>query len=109
MRQAYQEKEEAKKLKQKQRDRMAPKVGKMDIDYEVLHDAFFKHQRPPKLTGMGELYYEGKEYEAHIENLRPGVLSPELREALGMSEGAPPPWLINMQVGRVLRAQGWVD
>jgi len=97
MRQAYQEKEEAKKLKQKQRDRMAPKTGKMDIDYEVLHDAFFKHQRPPKLTGMGELYYEGKEYEAHIENLRPGVLSPELREALGMSEGAPPPWLINMQ------------
>lgn len=35
MRQAYQEKEEAKKLKQKQRDKMAPKTGKMDIDYSV--------------------------------------------------------------------------
>jgi hypothetical protein len=29
------EKEEAKKLKQKQRDRMSAKTGKMDIAYEV--------------------------------------------------------------------------
>lgn len=35
MRNAYQEKEEAKKLKQKQRDRMTAKTGKMDIAYEV--------------------------------------------------------------------------
>jgi PSP len=27
----------------------------------------------------------------------PGQLSPELKEALGMSELTPPPWLINMQ------------
>ena len=37
MRQAYSEKEEGKKLKQKQRDRMAPKMGKMDINYAVGH------------------------------------------------------------------------
>lgn len=30
-----QEKEDQKKLKQKQRDRMQPKMGKMDIDYQV--------------------------------------------------------------------------
>ncbi|KAF8068310.1 SF3B2 [Scenedesmus sp. PABB004] len=97
MRNAYQEKEEAKKLKQKQRDRMTAKTGKMDIAYEVLYDAFFKHQRKPKMSGLGELYYEGKEYEARLEHLRPGVLSAELREALGMPEDTPPPWLINMQ------------
>ncbi len=55
------------------------------------------HQRPPPLTAMGELYYEGKEYEAKLANVRPGILSEALREALGMAEGAPPPWLINMQ------------
>ena len=34
---------------------------------------------------------------AQVKNARPGVLSDELREALGMGDGAPPPWLINMQ------------
>lgn len=47
----------------------------------------------------GELYYEGKEYEAQLEHLKPGVLSDELREALGMDDNSPPPWLVNMQVG----------
>lgn len=32
-----------------------------------------------------------------MKEKKPGVLSPELVSALGMSEGAPPPWLINMQ------------
>ena len=30
-------------------------------------------------------------------NAYPGLLSPELKDALGMSDGAPLPWLINMQ------------
>jgi len=38
-------------------------MGKIDIDYQVLHDAFFKYQTKPKLSGHGELYYEGKEFE----------------------------------------------
>ncbi|CAL5411204.1 unnamed protein product [Camellia sinensis] len=63
IRQAYIEKEDSKKLKQKQRERMQPKMGKMDIDYQVLHDAFFKYQTKPKLTTHGDLYHEGKEFE----------------------------------------------
>ncbi|KAL6573958.1 hypothetical protein OROHE_001500 [Orobanche hederae] len=97
IRQAYIEKEDNKKLRQKQRERMQPKMGKMDIDYQVLHDAFFKHQTKPKLTTHGDLYYEGKEFEVKLREMKPGTLSQELKEALGMPEGAPPPWLINMQ------------
>ncbi|XP_009593588.1 uncharacterized protein LOC107785564 [Nicotiana tabacum] len=97
IRQAYIEKEDSKKLKQKQRERMQPKMGKMDIDYQVLHDAFFKYQTKPKLTSLGDLYYEGKEFEVKLREMKPGTLSQELKEALGMPEGTPPPWLINMQ------------
>ncbi|KAK6793302.1 hypothetical protein RDI58_006755 [Solanum bulbocastanum] len=97
IRQAYIEKEDSKKLKQKQRERMQPKMGKMDIDYQVLHDAFFKYQTKPKLSCHGDLYYEGKEFEVKLREMKPGTLSQELKEALGMPEGAPPPWLINMQ------------
>ncbi|KAL6546642.1 hypothetical protein OROMI_022363 [Orobanche minor] len=32
-----------------------------------------------------------------LREMKPGTLSQELKEALGMPEGAPPPWLINMQ------------
>ncbi|CAL4966231.1 unnamed protein product [Urochloa decumbens] len=97
IRQAYIEKEDSKKLKQKQRERMQPKMGKMDIDYQVLHDAFFKYQTKPKLTSHGDLYYEGKEFEVKLREMKPGMLSRELKDALGMPDGAPPPWLINMQ------------
>ena len=38
--QAYTEKEDSKKLKQKQRERMQPKMGKMDIDYQVCQFLF---------------------------------------------------------------------
>lgn len=97
MRQSYQDKEDSKKLQQKQKEKMRPKMGKMDIDYTILHDAFFRYQTKPGLSRMGELYYEGKEYEAKVKNLKPGLLSEELRKALGMVENTPPPWLINMQ------------
>ncbi|KAG8625882.1 hypothetical protein KVT40_006283 [Elsinoe batatas] len=97
MRDAVLEKENEKSLKQKQRDRVQPKMGKLDIDYQKLYEAFFKHQTKPELTRYGEVYYEGKEYETNLRHLRPGELSDELREALAMPPGAPPPWLINMQ------------
>ena len=78
---------------------MQPKMEKMDIDYQVLHDAFFKYQTKPKLTSHGDLYYQGKEFEVKLREMKPaGMLSRELKEALGMPDGAPPPWLINMQV-----------
>jgi len=51
---------------------------------------------------MGELYYEGKELEAQMKEKKPGLLSDEMRIALGMPVGPnctkfPPPWLIAMQ------------
>lgn len=36
--------------------------------------------------------------QVKLREMKPGMLSHELKEALGMPEGAPPPWLINMQV-----------
>lgn len=40
------------------REKVRPKMGKIDIDYQKLHDAFFKWQIKPKLTIHGDLYYE---------------------------------------------------
>ncbi|KAM7490794.1 hypothetical protein LguiA_033715 [Lonicera macranthoides] len=97
IRQAYIEKEDNKKRKQKQCERMQPKMGKMDIDYQVLHDAFFKYQTKLKLTSHGDLYHEGKEFEVKLREMKPGMLLQELKEALRMPESSPPPWLINMQ------------
>lgn len=102
MRAALQEKEESKTLKAKMRERVRPKMGRVDIDYQKLHDAFFKWQTKPKMTIMGDLYYEGKEFETRMKDKKPGELSDELRTALGMPVGPssnkiPPPWLIAMQ------------
>lgn len=97
MRDAVLEKQNEASLKQKQRERVQPKMGKLDIDYQKLYEAFFRHQTKPELTRYGEVYYEGKEYETNLRHLRPGELSDELKEALNMPPGAPPPWLINQQ------------
>ncbi|KAK1041056.1 hypothetical protein LTR33_015738, partial [Friedmanniomyces endolithicus] len=97
MRNAVLEKQAEATLKQRQRERVAPKMGKLDIDYQKLYEAFFRRQTKPHLTRYGEVYYEGKEYETNLRHLRPGELSEELKEALNMPPGAPPPWLINMQ------------
>lgn len=91
------EKEEQQSLKQKTRERVQPKMGKIDIDYQKLHDAFFRYQTKPPLTQFGELYYEGKEFETKLKEKRPGDLSDELKEALSIPPLAPPPWLISMQ------------
>ena len=97
MRDAVLEKQDSASLKQRQRERVQPKMGKLDIDYQKLYEAFFRHQTKPELTRYGEVYYEGKEYETNLRHLRPGELSDELKEALNMPPGAPPPWLINQQ------------
>ena len=97
MRDAALEKQDQASLKQKQRERVQPKMGKLDIDYQKLYEAFFKFQTKPELTRYGEVYYEGKEYETNLKHLRPGELSEELKEALNIPPGAPPPWLINQQ------------
>ncbi|KAK4337163.1 hypothetical protein RND71_043479 [Anisodus tanguticus] len=102
MREALQEKEDAKSLKAKMKEKIRPKMGKIDIDYQKLHDAFFKWQTKPKMNIHGDLYYEGKEFETRLKEKKPGDLSTELRVALGMPTGnnsnkCPPPWLIAMQ------------
>lgn len=97
MRDAVLEKEAEQSLKQKQRARVQPKMGKLDIDYQKLYDAFFRFQTKPELTHYGEVYYEGKEAEVDFQHFRPGELSDATKEALGIPPGAPPPWLINQQ------------
>jgi splicing factor 3B subunit 2 len=97
IREAVMERESAKSMKGKQRDKVRPKMGKLDIDYQVLHDAFFKYSTKIPLTKHGELYFEGKENEVRIQNKTPGQLSDELQNALGMGESGPPPYLLNMQ------------
>jgi len=118
------EAQDSKTLKAKTRERAQPKMGRIEIDYQVLHDAFFVHQTRPRLSGFGDLYYEGKELEKTHSDKRPGVLSERLRIALGMqaapvapteggasseqaaaanaaaaaaAQNSPPPWLVNMQ------------
>lgn len=56
MRDAVKEKEANMSLKAKTRERVQPKMGKIDIDYQKLHDAFFKFQTKPPVTGFGEMW-----------------------------------------------------
>lgn len=101
MRDSIQDKDSGKSLKAKTRERVQPKMGKIQMDYQQLHDAFFKWQTKPRLSIHGDLYYEGKEFERKFKK-KPGELSNELRKALGMPVGAnshryPPPWLSAMK------------
>merc|ERR1719393_298338 len=71
IRQSIMEKQSEMSLKAKGREKIHPKMGKLDIDYQVLHDAFFKFAKKPLLTKHSEMYYEGKEYEAKMMTKRP--------------------------------------
>ena len=86
--------------KQKNRGRVNPKMGSMDVDYKILYEAFFKYQtKPKKMTSWGNLYYEGKELETSTDIKPGGPFSRALKIALGIagSKNVPPPWLWNMQ------------
>ncbi|KAF3990699.1 hypothetical protein FT663_01544 [Candidozyma haemuli var. vulneris] len=90
-------------LKKQQRERVQPKMGKLDIDYQKLHDAFFKFQTKPRHLKFGELYWEGREksdqYRESVTHMRPGVVSKRLREAVGLSSNDTdviPPWVTLM-------------
>jgi len=97
MRDAVLEKQAEQTLKQKQRERVQPKMGKLDIDYQKLYDAFFRFQTKPSLTRFGDVYYEGKEWEADYRYFKPGDISDALKDALGIQPGFPPPWLLQQQ------------
>lgn len=96
-REAVRKEDATKSLKVRARERMHPKLGRISVDYERLYDAFYKFQTRPPLTPHGALYYEGWEFEGRMRDRRPGHLSDELRQALGMIHLAPPPWLHNQQ------------
>lgn len=97
IRQAIVERDAERSRKAASRLKLQPKMGKLDIDYQVLHDAFFKYATKPKFTKHNELYYEGKEFELKMDHKKPGQLSAALKEALAMPDEYPPPWLFNMQ------------
>ncbi|KAI5963980.1 sap145 [Candida margitis] len=91
-------------LKQQQRERVQVKLGRLDMDYEKLYRAFFHNQSKPRLSSFGELYEEGKELVDEMTNeakkCKPGVVSKELRGALGMNENdlsIPPAWITIMK------------
>ena len=84
-------------LQQKTRRRMRPKLGRTDIDYQILYDAFFKYQTKKRLTKLGEIYYEGKEFDKRMRKYKPGKISKNLRAALGISSTTIPPFVQNMQ------------
>ncbi|KAJ1961672.1 hypothetical protein IWQ62_003786 [Dispira parvispora] len=97
VRESLKDKESAQQTKTKMRERIRPKIGKVGVDYQKLHDAFFVFQTKPPMTIHGDLYYEGKEFETKAKEYQPGELSEELRTALNIPPLAPFPWLINMQ------------
>ena len=66
MRDAVKEKEANMSLKAKTRERVQPKMGKVDIDYQKLHDAFFKFQTKPPVTGFGEMYVLTFSYDTFV-------------------------------------------
>lgn len=94
-------------------------MGALDVDYRVLHDAFFKYQNRrivrERLSRHGDLYYEGREFEAggggvglvggggggsgsggnSSTRTIGGRMSERLMAALGMvGLHSPPPWLV---------------
>jgi len=70
--------------KQKQRSVRGGARGKMAINYQTLHDAFFIHQTKPPLTLFGDIYHEQKEREIRYRAFQPGRLSDRLKKALGI-------------------------
>jgi splicing factor 3B subunit 2 len=55
LRESGREKEIEQSSKQKARAKVQPKMGKIEIDYQKLHDAFFRYQTKPLMTRQGDL------------------------------------------------------
>lgn len=47
-------KSDTKSLAARAKEKMMPKMGKMEIDYQRLHDAFFRYQTKPPMSRHGE-------------------------------------------------------
>lgn len=93
------------KLKDFTRAKVQPKLGTLDLDYKKLYDAFFKLRKnwKPQLLPFGDLYYENRNLENELRwkemrsKYEPGIISPRLREALGLPEGMLPTWCKEMK------------
>jgi splicing factor 3B subunit 2 len=85
MREAIREKEDQMKMRQKMRERVQPKMGKLNIDYQKLHDAFFKYQTKPELTAHGEMYAGAG--LARCAPQRQGLTRKGMRAGVGIMRG----------------------
>ena len=54
---------------------------------QVLHDAFFRFQTKPVLSTMGDIYYEGKEFDVKLKAKTPGATPPHLRMRASSRKG----------------------
>lgn len=90
-------------LKQRMRERVQPKSGQLDLDYEKLYDAFFRYQKKPFLLKFGRLFNENMniddlKFKETFSQIEVGTLSRNLKFALGMVDDAGnvlnelPPW-----------------
>ena len=93
MRDAMLEKDKQSSMKRKARERIRPTLSRLDIDYDVLHDAFFKYQIVPDMSSHGQVYHLGHDTLIKSEGFTVNQLSKRLQDALGMSPGDPPPYL----------------
>lgn len=91
-------------LRQQQREKVQPKMGKLDMDYEKLYQAFSKFQIKPRVFPYGELFEEGKhsndELVTKAAKIKPGIISLEMRLALSMPQNdgtIPPAWVTIMR------------
>ncbi|TID27147.1 hypothetical protein CANINC_002756 [Pichia inconspicua] len=90
-------------LKQRMRERVQPKSGQLDIDYDKLYDAFFKYQKKPFLLKFGRLFNENSniddiKFKEKLSQVKIGTLSRNLKLALGLIDengtvlNKLPPW-----------------
>lgn len=95
-------------LKQRMRERVQPKSGQLDIDYDKLYDAFFKYQKKPFLLKFARLFNENSNIEdlkfrEKLSQVKVGLLSKSLKLALGMIDengntlNKLPPWFSKFQ------------
>ncbi|AFN84119.1 splicing factor 3B subunit 2 [Encephalitozoon romaleae SJ-2008] len=95
LRKMMKEREAGMSLRERIREKLYPKLGRSLVDQQVLYEAFFLEKGKPYLSNYGEFFEPGT--DSFVKRCSPGVISNELMEALGIDDGAPPPWLFNMQ------------
>eukprot|EP00477_Mikrocytos_mackini_P001257 GAHX01001343.1.p1 GENE.GAHX01001343.1~~GAHX01001343.1.p1 ORF type:complete len:281 (-),score=49.89 GAHX01001343.1:312-1154(-) len=89
--------EELNKIKRAKIQTLNPIMGRINIDYKILHDAFFQFEYLPKFSGFGEI---GGNSDTKTKNnaTYPSKISDTLKRALNQSGPLKPmPWINRMQ------------